>query len=119
MACTILIMATFGKHIRKLRKARKVSLRKLAKSVEKDHTYLSKIEHGKVPPPSAAVVMALAETLGEDSDVLMVMAGHMPEGLRDIIMKRPELFATLIRQLKEMPDDALLRVVREVKDGDW
>jgi len=112
-------MATFGKHIRKLRKARGVSLRRLAKSVEKDHTYLSKIEYGKVPPPSAEVVLALADELGEDPDVLMVMAGHLPDGLRDIIMKRPELFAQLIRQLKEVPDNAILRVVREVKDGDW
>jgi transcriptional regulator with XRE-family HTH domain len=112
-------MATFGKHIRKLRKARKVSLRKLAKTVEKDHTYLSRIEAGKVPPPSPEVVLALAEALGEDSDVLMVMAGHMPDGLRDIIMDRPYLFAEVLRQLKGLPKDALLRVVREVKDGDW
>jgi len=119
MGFTMHHMATFGKHIRQLRKAKGVSLRKLAKSVEKDHTYLSKIEYGKVPPPSAQVVLALAEALGEDADVLMVMAGHMPEGLRDIIMERPKLFATLIRQLKGAPKNALLRVVREVKDGEW
>ena len=28
-------------------------------------------------------------------------------------------FAELIRQLKEAPDHALLKVVREVRDGDW
>jgi transcriptional regulator with XRE-family HTH domain len=84
MGFTMPHMATFGKHIHKLRKARGMSIRKLAKGVEKDHTYLSKIEHGKVPPPSAEVVMALAEELGEDSDVLMVMAGHMPDGLREV-----------------------------------
>jgi transcriptional regulator with XRE-family HTH domain len=112
-------MATFGKHIRKLRKAKGLSVRQLAKSVEKDHGYLSRIEAGKVPPPSAELIQALAAELEEDPDVLMAMAGRMPEGLQEIIAEHPKLFATLIRQLKGLPKDALLRVVREVKDGDW
>jgi hypothetical protein len=29
------------------------------------------------------------------------------------------VFAELIRQLKSAPDHAILRVVREVKDGKW
>ena len=29
------------------------------------------------------------------------------------------MFAELIRQLKDAPDDAVLRLVREVRDGDW
>ena len=29
------------------------------------------------------------------------------------------LFADLIRQLKDMPDHAVLRLVREVRDGEW
>ena len=39
--------------------------------------------------------------------------------LQAIIRKRPKLFADLIRELKAAPDDAILRVVREVRDGDW
>ena len=31
----------------------------------------------------------------------------------------PKLFATLIRSLKDLPDDALLTIVREVDDGEW
>ena len=34
-------------------------------------------------------------------------------------MRRPRLFAELIRQLKDAPDQAVLRIVREVRDGDW
>jgi hypothetical protein len=39
--------------------------------------------------------------------------------LQAIIRKRPKLFAELIRQLKDVPDHAMLRLVREVRDGDW
>jgi hypothetical protein len=39
--------------------------------------------------------------------------------LQQAIRKRPELFASLIRELKNMPDHAVLRIVREVRDGKW
>jgi hypothetical protein len=39
--------------------------------------------------------------------------------LQAIIRKRPQLFADLIRELKNLPDHAVLRVVREVRDGNW
>ena len=57
--------------------------------------------------------------LGEDPDVLLAMAGKVSKDRQAIIRARPRLFADLISQLKDMPDDALLRVVREVRDGDW
>jgi len=57
--------------------------------------------------------------LDEDPDVLLAMAGKVSSDLQDIIRKRPQLFADLIRQLKTQPDHAVLRLVREVKDGDW
>ena len=47
------------------------------------------------------------------------MAGKVSSDLQEIIRKRPELFAELIRQLKKAPDHAVLKVVREVRDGDW
>ena len=51
--------------------------------------------------------------------MLLAMAGKVSKDLQAIIRARPRLFADLIRQLKDMPDDALLRVVRVVRDGDW
>jgi hypothetical protein len=57
--------------------------------------------------------------LGEDPDVLLAMAGKVSTDLLDIIRKRPALFAELIRQLKSAPNKAVLRIVREVRDGDW
>jgi ADP-ribosylglycohydrolase len=61
----------------------------------------------------------LALELGEDSDTLLAMAGKVSGDLQTIICKRPQVFAQLIRELKNMPDEAVLRLVREVRDGNW
>jgi hypothetical protein len=47
------------------------------------------------------------------------MAGKLSRDLQLIIMQRPQLFGDLLRRLKEMPDHAVLRLVREISDGDW
>ena len=51
--------------------------------------------------------------------MLLAMAGKVSSELQEVIRKRPREFAELIRQLKDAPEHALLRVVREVRDGDW
>ena len=81
--------------------------------------YLSKIERGDVAPPSEATTVKLAKELGEDPDVMLAMAGKVSSDLQEIIRKRPKLFADLIRQLKQAPNHAILRIVREVREGDW
>ncbi|MCY4109622.1 MAG: helix-turn-helix transcriptional regulator [Chloroflexi bacterium] len=98
---------------------RRFSLRKVARRIGIEPSYLSKIERGQVAPPSEATTVRLAEELGEDPDVMLAMAGKVSGDLQEIIRKRPVLFAELIRQLKETPDHAILRIVREVRDGDW
>jgi HTH-type transcriptional regulator, competence development regulator len=45
--------------------------------------------------------------------------GKVSNDIQEIIRKRPQLFAQLIRELKNIPDHAVLRLVREVRDGDW
>ena len=112
-------MAMFGRHLQKLRKARGRSLRKVARGIEKTPGYLSRIERGEVPPPSDEVIIALAEQLGEDPDVLLVMAGRAPEGLLEIIRENPFEFARLIRRLKGAPGKVVEQVARKVKDGNW
>ena len=98
---------------------RRFSLRQVARRIGIEPSYLSKIERGQVAPPSEATTVRLARELGEDPDVMLAMAGKVSGDLQEIIRKRPALFAELIRQLKEAPDHAILRIVREVRDGDW
>ena len=114
----------FGTHLRQAREAlqagdKSYSLRQVAQRVGIEPAYLSKIERGVFAPPSEAVIVKLAELLGEDKDVLLALAGKLSSDLQQIIMQRPQLFAELLRQLREAPDHAIVRVVREVKDGDW
>ncbi len=117
-------MEQFGEYIRKAREAliagnRAYSLRQVAGRVGIEPAYLSKIERGVFAPPSEDVIVKLAKDLGEDPDVLLAMAGKLSSDLQQIILRRPKLFAELLRQLREAPDQAILRVVREVRDGRW
>jgi HTH-type transcriptional regulator, competence development regulator len=117
-------MDSFGDFIRKTREALlendpKFSLRKVAAAIGVEPSYLSKIERSEQPPPSERTILALARELNQDPDVLLALAGKVSGELQAIIRKRPALFAQLIRELKGMPDHAVLRLVREVRDGNW
>ena len=117
-------MTHFGSTIRSRREQlhrsdKRFSLRQVAVRIGIEPSYLSKIERGDVAPPSEATTVRLARELGEDPDVILALGGKVSGDLQGIIRKRPRLFAELIRQLKEVPDDAIVRVVREVRDGDW
>jgi len=95
------------------------SVRGMAKMLDIQPSYISKIERNEVKPPSEETIIRLAKVLDLDPNMLLALAGKVSAELRSIIVKRPALFAELIRQMKEQPDEAILRVVREVRDGKW
>lgn len=116
----------FGQYVRSEREKRQVmvdsrhySLRSVADRVGLEPSYLSKIERDIFPPPSEAAIVRIAHDLGLDADVLLAMAGKLSSELQQIIMQRPQLFGQLLRELKSMPDHAILRIAREIEDGDW
>ena len=116
--------ASFGDYLRECREAkaatdRSFSVRKIAAKVGIEPSYLSKIERDLQPPPGEGVIRRLAEELGEDPDVLLALAGKVSSDLLAIIQARPHLFAELLRQVKNLPDKAVIRLVREVRDGTW
>jgi transcriptional regulator with XRE-family HTH domain len=118
------IMTNFGDHIRSRReelreKDRRFSVRQIAMQIGVEPSYLSKVERSETPPPSEAKIRLLAAELDEDPDVLLAMAGKVSSDLLEVIRRRPQLFGELIRELKALPDHAVLRLVREVRDGDW
>jgi len=117
-------MANFGDYIRKRREALRAgepsfSLRKVAAKIGVAPSFLSKVERGQDPPPSEPKIRALATLLGEDADVLLGMAGKVSSDLQDAICRRPQLFAQLIRRLKDLPDRDVEQVARRVRDGRW
>ena len=114
----------FGKYVRSRRESmglsrRGYSVRQVATRVGFEPSYLSKVERNETAPPSEQKIIKLAAELGEDPDFLLALAGKVSEDLQAVIRKRLRLFADLIKQLKDAPDHAILRVVREVRDGNW
>lgn len=117
-------MTTLGDYIRDRREAMRAddaaySLRQVAERVGIEPSYLSKVERGLGSPPAEGTLLRLARDLGLDGDVVLALAGKVSTDLRDTIRRRPQLFGELIRELKDMPDHAVLRLVREVRDGEW
>jgi transcriptional regulator with XRE-family HTH domain len=116
--------ATLGSFLRERREAlrredRRYSLRQVAGRVGIEPSYLSKVERDIGSPPSEETLVRLAGDLGEEPDVVLALAGKISSDLREAIRRRPLLFGELIRELRDAPDRAVLRVVREVRDGEW
>lgn len=116
---------SFGEYIREkreilLKEDRRYSLRQVAMRIGVEPSYLSKIERGEQKAYlTEEKINALAKELNEDPDVLLALSGKISLDIQEIIRKRPRLFAELIRELKDMPDHAVLRIAREIRDGDW
>ncbi len=113
----------FGQYARTLREQRqgingRYSVRQIAYRIGVDPKCLSKIERGEMLPPTEEVVLRLATELGEDADLLLARAGMIASDIREIIIRRPVLFAELIRGLGEMSDDQLETLVRKVRNGE-
>lgn len=114
----------FGDYVRQLREQRRevnrrYSVRQTAQRIGVEPAYLSKIERGDVSPPSEDTIRRLAADLGEDVDLLLALAGKVSSDIREIIMRRPILFAELIRGLSDAPDEELAALVRKVRNGEW
>ena len=117
-------MGDLGSYLRQQREALRASdarysIRQVAARIDVQPSYLSKVERGLEGSPSEKTLRRLAKDLGEDVDMLLAMGGKISSDLAQIIRKRPTLFAELLRDLKDMPDHAVLRIVREVRDGKW
>lgn len=99
---------------------RDFGLRQLAERLGVSAGYVSQVENAQVKsPPTEAVLTRWAAELGLSVDVVLALAGRISTDVREAIVRRPELFAELIRELNTLPDHAVLRLVREVRDGSW
>mgnify|MGYP000089803019 CR=1 FL=1 len=113
----------FGKQLRKIREAKrkqdpKYSLRKVAERIRFQQTYLSKVEREGVAP-SDDLLIALAKDLEINETVLFAMAGKVSKRLQSYIIRRPEVFEQLMETMDKEPDHSILRIVRQVRDGEW
>jgi transcriptional regulator with XRE-family HTH domain len=83
----------FGRRLRQLRHAAKLSQADVARAACIDATYLSKVETGALEPPAEATVVRLASAINgpaETFDELVLLAGKIPADVREIILEHPE-----------------------------
>jgi transcriptional regulator with XRE-family HTH domain len=109
---------TFGELIRDARKKQEYSQRELAKLVEVNYTYLSKLENDHAEyPPSKEVIRALANHLHLDEEELTKLAGRInPEDaqiFKELVKKYQEM-PVLLRRMQENPDFAK-KILEEVE----
>lgn len=95
----------FGDYIRAKREALRkddpeYSIRKVARRIGIHHSYLSKIERGEPASLTEKKVVALAEVLGEDPDLLMVMSGRVPESVRRAVFRNPDQVVAGLKRIK-------------------
>ncbi len=107
---------TFGEHLRRLRKAKGLTLRQVAAQTGVGFTYLSRVETGRMTYgdyPSESLIHRLAEALDADEDELLLLAEKIPEKIKTMVLQRPEAF----RKLAALDRRALDEVLRLVNGG--
>ena len=98
---------TFGQLIRQARKDKGYSQRELAKLVELDFTYLSKLENDRADyPPKEYVIQQLAHYLELNKEELIFLAGRIPQHDEDFIKQNYKTMPVLFRRMQENPEFA-------------
>ena len=115
-------MAKFGAYIRLRRESLReddadYSVRKVATRIGVEPSYLSKVERDIESAPSEPRIRALARELGEDPDYLLALAGKVSLDVQEAIRRRPKLLSRLVRELDDLPDAKVRRVVRQIQGG--
>ena len=101
------MVQSFGQLVRQARKDKGYSQRELAKLVELDFTYLSKLENDRADyPPKEYVIQSLAHYLDLNQEELIFLAGRIPERDEDFIKQNYKTMPALFRRMQEDPEFA-------------
>lgn len=102
----------FGKYLRSVRQAKGISIRQLAKKVDKTPTYLSDIENGHNKPPEKELLDTIIQKLNLDEfpkvkatlfDLAARERNDIPADVKDYIMSNQTLLR-IIRTAKDRPN---------------
>ncbi len=106
----------FGSYLRAVRRARKISVRQLAKAVGKTPTYLSDIEQQNNRPPEKELLDSIIRELELDDypkvrmklyDLAAMERNDVPADIKEYIINNRDLI-NLIRNAKDRPNSDLL-----------
>jgi HTH-type transcriptional regulator, competence development regulator len=107
----------FGELIRQARKDKSYSQRELAKMLELDFTYLSKLENNRADyAPKEEVIRGLAHHLDLDAEELIFLAGRIPQQEEDLLKQHYKDMPALFRRMRENPEFAR-KVFQEASDS--
>lgn len=97
----------FGQLIRQARKDKGYSQRELAKLLQIDFTYLSKLENNRADyAPKEEVIRGLARHLDLDEEELIFLAGRIPQREEDLLKQHYKEMPALFRRMRENPEFA-------------
>ncbi len=105
--------ATFGRALRERRRRRKLTVSHLASLSGMSASYLSRIEHDQLPPPSAKIMHRLAVALNTEVGALQAAAGQIPDRIIAVIRNRPAVL-TLLSLVARQPDNELFDLCEEL-----
>lgn len=79
-------MATpFGDALREQRRIAGISQRELAERIGLDFSYISKVENGRLPPPSADTIVAICTVFGINAETLLALTGKIPSEVQKTV----------------------------------
>ena len=103
-----------GKLIRKLRKAKGLSLRQLAEKISVSFVNIAHIENGRVVT-SEKVIKELAKALDYDEDKLLATADSINKDLKNIIKKLPNVVPEFLRTAKNLTEEEWKDLTDQIK----
>ena len=100
-------MSAFAAAFREARRKAGISQRDLAARIGVDFSYISKLENGRLPPPSSDTIERIAAELGCPVEDLLSAAKKLPSNTADAIAGAPEAVRFLQRaaDLDLSPDE--------------
>jgi transcriptional regulator with XRE-family HTH domain len=106
---------SLGKLIRRLRKQKGLTLRKLAKEVDVSHVNIVHIENGRIST-SKKVIEQLAKALDYDVDRLLAAGDAVGEDIKKIIKKTPTALPEFLRTAKDLTENEWRDLTEQVKN---
>lgn len=109
---------SLGRLLRKLRKEKGLSLRKLADKVDTSYVNITYLENGKITT-SRKVLVQLAEALDYNVDALLAEAEQVGDDIANVIKAKPDIVPEFLRSTKNLSNEdwaKLTKIVKDLKD---
>ena len=115
-------MTPFGQKVRELRKAKKISLKKMSVDLGVSSAYLSALEHGYRGQPNSGLISQICDyfdLIWDDAEILIAAAQHShPRVIVDtagMSVNSTMLANVLARKIKTLDEETIEWVLAEIQ----